>query len=297
MGACGSAPAERRTSKVDPETVVNGEPQESSKAPAVDPTPSSGSAAGGHTQTQDSSSSERKEEQSREHDTKKEPEQESKKEELVIKTEPETKAAAPSTADDAAASPEVSHKQDATADSEPTVKKSKKSRKDKREKKDKRRKKDKKDKHKQRHDQDGTSISGDKQIRTQTDQSVGRAGEIGDEEDSASHSTGGSNSTGDSNSTTDSKPVTSSWDDSDDDDDAQRYNRNKSIDVSNVVLVPKEDISGVKGFGGTRCTIGGRELDGKLTHKLKCARCGYRVYRFPGRRCVQFHAVYMSLCR
>ena len=117
-----------------------------------------------------------------------------------------------------------------------------------------------------------------------------------DDEDTSTGGSGTSSNSGSSSSSDKPGGVTSSWDDSDDDDDGgngngggggeARYNRNKAIDLSNVQLLPREEVSGIKGFGGTRCQIGGSCLDGRLTHKLKCARCGYRVYRFPHRRCV-----------
>jgi hypothetical protein len=62
------------------------------------------------------------------------------------------------------------------------------------------------------------------------------------------------------------------------------YNRNKALDISNVKLVPKEDVGCVKSFGGTKCRIGGEGMNGAFTHRVKCAQCGYRVYRFPGHR-------------
>ena len=145
----------------------------------------------------------------------------------------------------------------------------------------KRRKRDKKDKHRGRHREGRAKAAA--ATATKPDAVCGTSSRssapgVDEDEETASSSTSTASS-----GASDKQTNASSWDDSDDEDDgaATKYNRNKAIDLSNVQLLPKEDISAIKGFGGTKCRIGGAGLNGKLTHRLKCARCGYRVYRFP----------------
>lgn len=145
----------------------------------------------------------------------------------------------------------------------------------------KRRKRDKKDKHRSRHREGRAKASETTKPNDVSGTSSNRSGAPGVEEED--EETASSSTSTASSGASDKQTNASSWDDSDDEDDdaATKYNRNKAIDLSKVRLLPKEDISAIKGFGGTKCRIGGAGLNGKLTHRLKCARCGYRVYRFP----------------